>query len=132
MKIAKKTIFILIHIGLVCGILYFSNCLWKYSNEYKTKESLQGKPRVKKTRARKRAYSINQEEQWYFIDDKPPPVNIPIIAELQGNKIFNLIKTKVREGEGLGHIKRWRYLTHKELLNENQISSVDKIKQRLW
>ena len=32
-----------------------------------------------------------------------------IIAELDGCKITKYVHMTIREGEGLGHIKRWRY-----------------------
>ena len=47
--------------------------------------------------------------RWFDINKKLPPVGAEIIAELDGCNVADQIWMEVREGEGLGHIKRWKF-----------------------
>jgi hypothetical protein len=49
--------------------------------------------------------------EWINIEDQQPRPGDEIVAELKGCKIGNMtyVYLTVREGEGLGHIKRWQY-----------------------
>lgn len=54
-------------------------------------------------------------EVWYTLEEKEPQVGDVILAELNGSKVYfeGHIVLKIREGEGLGHIKRWRIWNEK-------------------
>ena len=45
---------------------------------------------------------------WRFPPDLPK-IGDRIVANLDGCKYCDVIEMKVREGEGLGHIKKWCY-----------------------
>ena len=47
--------------------------------------------------------------EWYRIEDKMPEVGAHILAQLYGCKIATYCEMIIREGEGLGHISRWKY-----------------------
>lgn len=49
------------------------------------------------------------DDNWFDIKDKEPEAGDRIIAELEGCKVCNFAIFQIREGEGLGHIKRWKY-----------------------
>lgn len=47
--------------------------------------------------------------KWYDISEGTPIPGVWIVAELDRCKHAHYLVMKVREGEGLGHIKRWRF-----------------------
>ena len=47
--------------------------------------------------------------KWYTLQEKWPQTGDFILAELDDCKIATHMTIKVREGEGFGHIKRWKY-----------------------
>ena len=49
---------------------------------------------------------------WYSVSEKCPKPGQTILAKLRGCKIGKFVYMKIREGEGLGHIKEWS--PHKE------------------
>jgi len=65
--------------------------------------------------------------EWYDVSEKMPPVGASILAELAGCKVARFIFMTVREGEGLNHIKRWKYLEQYVVCDqcENRISFDD-------
>lgn len=52
--------------------------------------------------------------EWYNISEIPPPAGIEIMLELYGCKTCDYLIDQIREGEGLGCYKRWRFLNEKE------------------
>jgi len=48
------------------------------------------------------------EKNWNNIQDLGPSPGDVILAELNGCKMTDYAVMTVREGEGLGHIKRWK------------------------
>ena len=60
--------------------------------------------------------------KWFGIEEEFPPVGAEIIAEMNGCKIAQYLRLKIRDGEGLGHIKRWGFISPEE---EKRWSSSD-------
>lgn len=48
--------------------------------------------------------------KWYTIQERVPEAGDYILAKVERCKLCGYVKMTVREGEGLGHIKEWRYL----------------------
>ena len=64
--------------------------------------------------------------KWRYPPDFPKPEQT-IVAELLGCKITKFLRFTVREGEGLGHIKKWVPVAEFEWTKEE----TDAIKKRI-
>ena len=123
-KLFANMFFWIINLLIAGTIVFLFNTIWELDKSVQKNEMAPMKNKPPKRRARPRNYEM--EEEWYLIEDKQPPEDAYILVELDGCKLFNYMKMKVRYGEGLGHIKRWRYLTPKELALEKSISLTKK------
>jgi hypothetical protein len=47
-------------------------------------------------------------DNWHTIEELEPKPDDKILVELNGCKVMDYMIMIVREGEGLGHIKRWK------------------------
>lgn len=57
------------------------------------------------------------KSEWFTIKEKVPTPGSYILVELDRCKCCEFVSMIIREGEGLGHIKRWKYL---ENLNKKE------------
>jgi len=58
------------------------------------------------------------ESKWHTLQEECPEAGTCILVDISGCKIGAFILMEVREGEGLGHIKRWMYYNIHEKVSE--------------
>lgn len=127
-KIIKRLITLSVHSLFVLVLMFIINLAFN-----KDWNGFPGKAKVKKTRPNTRR-TKTMEEKWYKTEDRKPPYDVPIVAELEGCVVFRYVKKKLKKDDEIGHIKRWRYLTLEEIKLENQVSAYKKQgkKINLW